>query len=517
MADDYHLSSKVPATISQSHVSPSGYSSGNYGEPVNASISLMTKAFRSLLTDGAAVDTRSEAGFSAAATFLMCIEDTATVLELSPADRSYRSSFTMNYGALFPDASRNYRVDILEASAHQTVTIVVNGDSFEFSAEVIELAQALQRRFEELCILLSVWQIEKPMRAELRNTLVALDNAWASFENKHINELIDIESRSKKLLVQAIAHERKLQDLEQRGQYKYHKQKKLVGSISALSSRVNVNRKRRSDFSAQVLWKALKTIEKCNKAEQRGQSSHFLSAAKLLSEDVVSSFNDARDYLRWISNRLEEVDPHLCNNPYLIESLDRLEECWETWTVYVHHEQPLHGLCDLLHVMRLAQQIMPDLKNLCQDSDVEFFLVFPRILWLRGLARPATYEGIFKSLLPHRFSSHRTKGDCEWSCDADLNAFMEDFHRVSHTLASSCGLAKVSQGYGLEVLIKRAVIGKATGGEDPYSSLSHRKRAHAQLEAETFMTKMESWSLELQRHKAEDWNRFTSIFLKCLL
>ena len=35
----------------------------------------------------------------------------------------YRSGFTINYRALFPDESRNYRVDILEASVEQNAVI----------------------------------------------------------------------------------------------------------------------------------------------------------------------------------------------------------------------------------------------------------------------------------------------------------------------------------------------------------------------------------------------------------
>ena len=38
----------------------------------------------------------------------------------------YRSSFTINYRALFPDESRNYRVDILEASVEQNAVIWVS-------------------------------------------------------------------------------------------------------------------------------------------------------------------------------------------------------------------------------------------------------------------------------------------------------------------------------------------------------------------------------------------------------
>ena len=49
----------------------------------------------------------------------------STVIEWTPGVARYRSGFTINYRALFPDESRNYRVDILEASVEQNAVIWV--------------------------------------------------------------------------------------------------------------------------------------------------------------------------------------------------------------------------------------------------------------------------------------------------------------------------------------------------------------------------------------------------------
>jgi len=48
----------------------------------------------------------------------------------------------------------------------------------------------------------------------VRNELTTLDIAWASFEHKYIAELIEIEEKARRLIVQAIEHERCLQLIE---------------------------------------------------------------------------------------------------------------------------------------------------------------------------------------------------------------------------------------------------------------------------------------------------------------
>eukprot|EP00931_Biecheleriopsis_adriatica_P050275 TRINITY_DN2909_c0_g2_i1.p1 TRINITY_DN2909_c0_g2~~TRINITY_DN2909_c0_g2_i1.p1 ORF type:complete len:514 (+),score=96.15 TRINITY_DN2909_c0_g2_i1:137-1678(+) len=490
---------------------------GNGLGSAEAPIAALANSYRSLIMDGAVVDTKSEEGYNAAAMFLQCIDSAAIALRLRPADRSYRSRFTINYQALFPDRSRNYRVDMLEASIEQNSVIWVNGDKFEFSEEAMTFAQALQRNWAELCTILHRWGRTRPMRAELQRALLALDNTWASFERTYISELIEIEARPRKLLWEAIEYDRKLTALEKYGRSKDVKiaQEKLVGCISNMNSRANTRRKGRDDLSVEVLWDALRMLKKCDEAERNGQSSDLLSAARSLSGDVVSSFDSIRDYLRQVAECLERVDPHLCNNDGLVSRLVDWEESWELGKNYVQDEQLLNGICDLVAEIRLAQQITPALKTMCEDCDVELFMVMPRILWLRGLMRPAIQESVLKSLLPNRFLG-LSETD-QWNCDDELKAFVAEFSKVNSTLMSNCHSAgRISDRSAWEILIKRVVTGNDKAGEDAYASLSASVRALAEPETEAFVNKLESWSMELQRHQAEDWNGFASIILQCL-
>ncbi|CAE8619854.1 unnamed protein product, partial [Polarella glacialis] len=136
-------------------------------------------AYRRLLMDGGRINTKSEAGFNACALFLEGLDASARALRLDAAPRTYRVAFTINYRALFPDEARNYRVDVLEASVEQYAVIWVNGDKFEFSAEAMRRAEALQRSWAELGTMLERWNqsseqprmANRPPRSELRNCL----------------------------------------------------------------------------------------------------------------------------------------------------------------------------------------------------------------------------------------------------------------------------------------------------------------------------------------------------------
>eukprot|EP00931_Biecheleriopsis_adriatica_P053948 TRINITY_DN31705_c0_g1_i1.p1 TRINITY_DN31705_c0_g1~~TRINITY_DN31705_c0_g1_i1.p1 ORF type:complete len:552 (+),score=102.67 TRINITY_DN31705_c0_g1_i1:71-1657(+) len=498
----------------------------------DAAVTNLARAHVCLISEGGRLDTKSEPGFSAVASFLESLESAAAAMRLDPADRSYRKDFTINYRALFPDEYRNYRVDILEASVEQNAVIWVNGDKFEFSAEAMRCAMALQRCWAGLGVLLGRWNrsleqpltSSKPSRTELRSTLVTLDTAWAAFEKKYIKELIHIEDQARKLIVNAVDCDRTLREMEashKASEVQLHPdyretQRKLVKSLSRLNSVANFRRKGRDDLTVEVLWDAQKTIARCEAEKMKGESTDQLSAALILSGDVLLSFESARNYLQEIGKCLERVDPHLCNNAGLVSKLVDWEESWEIGTRYVQNEELLRGLCDLVAETRLAQKIVPGLREMCEECDVELFMVMPRIIWLRGLEKPSAQHVVFKGLLPHRFL------ECQdgnaWNCDEELTAFVELFRSVEALLTSSWPSANTVSGRpAWEILLKRAVNSGGTRGEqDLYSELPPGVRPQVETAVEDFIHRMEGWSMEIQRHCAEDWNQFLAILSMCL-
>lgn len=484
------------------------------------------------------MNTKSEAGFSACAVFLEALDSTAKALRLESAPRTYRVNFTINYRALFPDESRNYRVDVLEASVEQYAVIWVNGDKFEFSAEAMRRAEALQRVWAELSTLLERWHNAatqshltfRPLRSELRNTLASLDYAWASFEHKYITELIDIEEKARRLIVQAIDREKSLQVLEVNHsngealrQLPIYREeiKKLVACIAHLNSVANFRRKGRDDLSASVLFDAISTLARCDAAEKHGESTAILVAARKLATDVVESFMGIREYLREVEKCLERVDPHLCNNVGLVAKLVDWEESWEVGTRYVQHQKLLNSVCDLVAEIRLAQQIVPALLTMCDECDVELFMVLPRIIWLRYLIKPQALLDLLRSLLPHRFQNSPHREDLV-SGDVDLEAFVAKFNHANalvmagYSASSGASLSPIeAQQASWEIFVKRVING-TDSKEDPFASLNSAYRPHAISAVEDLMLDLEKWSMELQRHCPEDWNQCSAILIQCL-
>jgi len=489
-----------------------------------AVIRLASAHSRLVIEESGRVNTKSEAGFNSCALFLECLDASERAMHLDAAPRKYRASFTINYRALFPDEARNYRVDVLEASVEQYAVIWVNGDKFEFSAEAMRRAEALQRCWSDLAVLLERWNSEqaranRPSRIDVRNALVALDSAWASFEHKYIMELIEIEEKARRLVVQAIERERHLQLIEARNlhpvsqQTEYREElKRFVACIAHLNSVANVRRKGRDDLSMEVLLEAMQTLSRCDDQEKGGENSEKLAAARILAKDVLDSFTAMREYLREVGRCLERVDPHLCNNSGLVARLVDWEESWEVGTRYVQQEQMLTAVCDLVAEIRSAQRIVPALAQMCEECDVEMFMVMPRLAWLRFLDKPAQLQGLFKSLLPHRFDETEA-----WKPDAELASLMEKFNGTKQllgTMSAKQGEQQSSQEATWKMLVKRVVNG--ANGEDTYQSIEPTLREPAEKAVEDLVRDLEAWSMELARHCPEDWNQCCGILVQCL-
>jgi hypothetical protein len=474
-----------------------------------------------LVHDGGRLDMKSEAGFNACTRYLEQIDAASRALNIEPAPRGYRGEFTINYRALFPDEARNYRVDVLEASAEQYNVIWVNGENFQFSNEAMLKAEALQRACVDLKTCLHRWGMalesptrhQKPSRAELQNALMVVDNAWACFEHKYITELISIEEKARQLIVDAIQKEKRLSNLEQEQQkegksnYGMARQEviSLVRCIAKLNSIANVRRKGRDDLSPEILFAAQAAMKPTC---QEGAAS----AARILAADVVDSFEAMRNYLREVNNCLERVDPHLCNNAGLVSRLVDWEESWEIGAKYVQHEALLRAVCDVVETVRAAQRLAPALVDMCTDCSVELFMVLPRIIWLRFLIAPERLVELLRTLLPHRFQLVEKEADhTPW--DSNLAAFIDKFRSVEETVCGSSDRSKVHAKIW-ETVVRRVVSGES--GESAYGHLTPTSRAVAEPAVEELMHLLEGHSIELQRHCAGDWNQCSAILVQCL-
>jgi len=498
----------------------------------------LVESHRALLSDHGLTDVRSEAGYAACANFLSEIDRVARAMRLPTASRAYRRSFSANYRALFPDNARLYRVDVLETALDQHSEIWVNGEKFELSSDAMSYATALQQAWTEIMTIVGEWrnfglentldlaEVERlrPHRTELAAALLALDVAWAQFENKYICELIAIEERARQLIVSAAdvdfkllysedfvgANDKAQDDLE----------RQLVACIAHINAVANYKCKGRDDLGHDILLTAkriMKEVE-AQRAQYGEDNTECRAAASLLASEVIAAFQSVRLYLRRVRPCMERVDPHLCNNPGLVTRLVDWETSWEIGARYVRDIPLLDAICDIVSAIKSAQTIVPSLTDMCEDCDVELFLVLPRLVVLLYVADPSAHRSnLVRSMLPHRFVS--SKYDQIFSGRPNPSLELHSLYRQFNLLHQEVSLvhpAAVSHSAPMdmawEILLKRAIQGHSdlTAAEKSGCPADTAKRI------EEFMLGLERWSVELQRHCPQDWNQCSAVLVQCI-
>jgi NAD(P)-dependent dehydrogenase (short-subunit alcohol dehydrogenase family) len=447
------------------------------------------------------------------------------MLQLPSASRSYRKKFTVNYRSLFPDDTRSYRVDILDAAMDKSSVIWVNGAKYEFSHQSLSSAASLRDGWALLSSTMRALDESsrgrsRPGQGDICKALMDLDEAWASFESCYIHELMGVEERARGMVTTAVHSEQRLQELEhsvpgsrfvvlgkkQRDSNYSSEQGHFVDSVSKLNSVANVRRKGRDDLKADILVAALSALQEQG-CTRRGSTG---GAAVVLATDVVESYECVRQYLRKVGGCLERVDPHLSNNPDLVERLVDWEESWEVASRYVQKPALLGAICDIVEELRLLQRIAPEFKSMCDDCDVELFLVLPRIVWLWFLCNPDTRAELLRSLLPHRFGGENGVGDT-W--DAEISGLLDKFRQV-HKLLMESSRSCDAVSHAQELLARRVVKGSSSAAD--FDGIAGERVSGAQAAIEGLMRDMEKYSMELQRHCADDWNQTSAILLQCL-
>jgi len=508
-----------------------------FPDSLNAAEEAAVSSLAAASGPAAMLDIKSPAGVDSCAAYLKAVEATATQLQIPATQRSYRANFPLNYRSLFPSEARSYRADVLEASLEHYNVIWVNGEKFEFSAEATQRAEELQVAWIDLGKMLERWNrspkaashdnsAPRPTRHELTSVLKALDSAWASFEERYISELVQIESKARSHIVQAIELERQLKQLEmQHGEdawmlSSYQEVQRALGmAVTRLNSVANVNRKGRDDLRVEVLQEANLALRQCSAAGDMGkEAANLLTATKILATDVVDSFEAMRAYLRDVANHLERVDPHLGNNCGLVARLVDWEESWEVGTAYLQQKRVLHALCDAVAEIHRVQAFAPKLAEMCEECDVELFMVLPRLTWLRFLAEPEKQMPLLARLLPHRFLAASSETP---TLGPVLRVFSEKYSQAECALARLCGTAGHPRGSNFgadvtELLAKRVICGSDDEANALYGAIPGVHVEEAKAVVEELMHELEKWSMELQRHCPEDWNQYSAVLVHCL-
>lgn len=334
----------------------------------------------------------------------------------------------------------------------------------------------------------------------------------------------------------------------------------LVESINQLNSRANHQGKGRADLDVTILEEGMALLE----SQERG-------AGFSLATDVVAAFDALCNYFRTASTCIAKVDPHLAQNPGLVERLVEWEASWELFTKY-RKNTLLDAVTDVVTEIHEVQQVTPSLKQMCGECDAELFMCVPRLLWLRFLEDPAACGELFRTLLPHRFpttlphllrpplsvsicsegSVDSHAGCPDATCAADIEVDLSSTFAIDVELSHlQCRYQRVCQHilqtwrmHGgtppqpcsrmtdnrschkqqthpavWELLARRAVVG-SDGADKVYTDLMQPRgciEESTTAPVEEFMRELERWSMELQRHAPEEWNECSSIILQCVM
>lgn len=137
--------------------------------------------------------------------FLTRIESLLKILKVKAADRSYRKYFTQPYVGLYNDEELCYIPEILDAAQERQPFIVLNGEKYYFSFDVMRAGDTLYDAFVELRTAIKVdyelyfallcYSMRNGLKElELRSAISHLsrklqvfDFCWVHFEKVHID------------------------------------------------------------------------------------------------------------------------------------------------------------------------------------------------------------------------------------------------------------------------------------------------------------------------------------------
>jgi len=299
---------------------------------------------------------KSDAGSRRCQQLLTATDAAATLFGFPSADRSYRSEFTKNYRALFPNTQRNYRTDVLEAALDCFCSIVVNGDTHQFRRSVVTAGQELAGAWRKLMAALQTYAnrgMKEPTLDKWRSILEAdftlLDQKWAEFEKQYIYELIAIEKKARLPVVELAQVEMQLHSMEMgiKTPVKYRDLRaSFVRKVFRLNSIANTRRKGRDDFTVDILDCCEDVITLADRSPD-----HYLAAVSALAQAARQALRDFRCHLRALHKTPERIDPHLQNNTQIVKHLVRIEETWEIAHKYLRCPAMTRHLIELVDYM----------------------------------------------------------------------------------------------------------------------------------------------------------------------
>jgi hypothetical protein len=417
----------------------------------------------------------------AAKLFLNALENAAQVMGLQMISRKYRQGFTRNYRSLMPSDKRLYRIDVLEAGQECHTSLWVNGIKYNLDEDVLLVNQKFRESWDVLlCELEKILRelqrqqsptntcdascnldtnsftewgdayLQKDWLAILGPALLQFDKSWTYFERHYINNLICIEKRSRRIIMDCIYAEEELR-LYERLYDKFLQCSpeettmenknttqidelvsiirtayiKFLCNVSNLQHATTFDKDSSVCYSFEKLERAFSIIQACSSHDLKTGEKYKATYRCLLSNNqcstwieslpqqhiiwilpailpLVDQFQNLREILHGFSFNPERVDPYILQNVSLISLLQQMEKSWSLIMPYIENQLKLNALISFLNFLNyvltsyytvIKQSLLTTntctLENFNKSflkNDLTKLLSFPHLLVLYSLS-----------------------------------------------------------------------------------------------------------------------------------
>ena len=328
------------------------------------------------------------------------IECLMVSMNIKGENRDYRKKFTKAYFYLFEENKLCFLTEILDSAQENTPYIIVNDEQYNFSKEVLNCGNDLFNSFCSMIMLLAdtvknirdeLFYIDiNKIKDKIKFSLIDFDSKWVKYEEKYINELIEIEKKARQLILEGIKIENEITNYENKSKNKgkllilndnkYNELRiKLINNILQLNKIANVNGKGRCDLPPDILFKAEKVLVTVSENQSKGMRN--------LALKITNSLNVIRSLFHKYSKNIEGIDPQLKNNKDLSNYLFYFENKFELGKTYLLDNQKYNQLLFFSQIIEIICEKYNkySIRELIENDDPSIFVSLPSILLLKAM------------------------------------------------------------------------------------------------------------------------------------
>ena len=332
----------------------------------------------------------------------------------------------------------------------------------------------------------------KEVKSTIKKTLGDFDKKWTLYEEKYINELIDIEKQSRRYIFEGIELEKEMTQYETRanirGKLLYNNTEynniraKFVNLLANLNKVANIEGKGRDDLNVEILLKAESVLLTVSDGKSKGMRN--------LAMSIKQSLTSMRELFKKYENNIEGIDPQLRNNPELADKLYDFETKWEKGKEYLLNKTKYSQLLFFSEMIEIVCEKYShySIYDLIEDSDPSIFVSLPCILLLKAIDNED--KGICAEYIPNINNTNEDSGKL--------------FALIKQIKAKL--LKEIKDDYLSYNLLEKLILFDNTKEQN---DIEKEVEKHIDKEEiKEFKTSLINLSMHLQRYKPSEWNTF---------